>query len=207
MRKVCLVGHRGGMGRRYQAVLKHLGYRVVGHDLADGYKPLRVRIAEAQGCDGVLIATPTDAHIASIHEYMRAGRPILCEKPISRDPFALRALLDDVQARKAPLQMVRQYERLVEEKHEGLTEYDYFRSGSDGLHWDCISIVSLAKGTVRLASESPLWKCQINGRRLSLADMDRAYVEMVDEWLKAPRDDSGRLMEWHLKVAQMKASA
>jgi len=40
----------------------------------------------------------------------------------------------------------------------------------------------------------------LNGKSLSIADMDRAYVEFVKGWLKSPGDDVEKLVEYHEKV-------
>lgn len=132
----------------------------------------------------MIIATPTALHAAHIDQFLATGAPILCEKPITTSIRALDRLMPKLDDGR--VNMVNQYRYLRghrEEIGEGLTMYDYFNHGRDGLAWDCISIVGLAKGRVVLGEASPRWTCWINGERMSLADMDQAYIDMISHWV------------------------
>ncbi|MEV4311796.1 Gfo/Idh/MocA family oxidoreductase [Actinocrispum sp. NPDC049592] len=48
--------------------------------------------------DGVLIATPTDTHPATLRRALAAKVPALCEKPIASDYAQMSALVDDIEA-------------------------------------------------------------------------------------------------------------
>jgi myo-inositol 2-dehydrogenase / D-chiro-inositol 1-dehydrogenase len=48
--------------------------------------------------DGVLIATPTDTHPATLRRALAAGVPALCEKPIASDYAEMAALVQDIEA-------------------------------------------------------------------------------------------------------------
>jgi myo-inositol 2-dehydrogenase / D-chiro-inositol 1-dehydrogenase len=50
------------------------------------------------GCDGVLLATPTDTHPAMLRRCLATRVPVLCEKPIASDLEEMRALVDEVAA-------------------------------------------------------------------------------------------------------------
>lgn len=139
--------------------------------------------APPRGYDGVIICTPTALHSTHIEQFLPTGAPILCEKPITTSIRALDRLFpkltDDVS-------MVNQYRFLRGRRDDvvdDMTMYDYFNHGRDGLAWDCISVVGLAKGNVVLGEKSPRWHCWINGERMSLADMDQAYIDMMSHWL------------------------
>ena len=54
-------------------------------------------IFAAPDIDAVVIATPTDAHVAAIEAAARAGKAIFCEKPIDLDPERARACIEAVQ--------------------------------------------------------------------------------------------------------------
>lgn len=138
---------------------------------------------------------------------MDYGVPILSEKPLGSDYAEVESLLQDCEEAGTKLRMVNQYAELVPEGAFGDTRYDYFRHGSDGLALDCISILALAKGPVVLAEHSPVWICTINGHTLSLADMDRAYVRMIQNWLSGHHEDIAYIRKAHQKVEEYKCRA
>jgi myo-inositol 2-dehydrogenase / D-chiro-inositol 1-dehydrogenase len=53
--------------------------------------------------DGVLVATPTDTHPDLVRACLRAGTPVLCEKPIAPGLDAMRALVDEIEASAVPV--------------------------------------------------------------------------------------------------------
>jgi myo-inositol 2-dehydrogenase/D-chiro-inositol 1-dehydrogenase len=60
-------------------------------------------IIAASDVDAVLIATPTDTHADLIERVARAGKAILCEKPVSLSVERIEACLAVVEAAKVPL--------------------------------------------------------------------------------------------------------
>ena len=204
MKLIYIYGCLGSMARRYRAILEHLGHEWAGEDLDGQHGGFRLRQADA-----VIIATPTDTHMGLIRQLIDIGKPVLCEKPIMRQADALgglRALMADVVRAGMSLQMVSQYDHLVTAGGSGETRYDYWRSGPDGLAWDCLQIVRHAVDVPTLRNKSPMWDCTINGQRLSIADMDGAYFLEIRNWLAAPRNDVSRILESHEKVASLEAS-
>ena len=185
----------GGMGRRYRAILESLGHEWMGEDL----DPTQGR-GSLVDADAVIVATPTSTHGEVLGKILSCGKPILCEKPILTDIFELRALMSDAVIADARIQMVSQYDYLIDHKSTGLSSYDYFRTGPDGLPWDCMQIIAAAKSGCTIANTSPVWECQINGKKLDLNLMDRAYIAMVRDWLAAPRNDISRILDAHQKV-------
>jgi len=108
---------------------------------------------------------------------------------------------------KSPFAMMCQYQMLDDGLSEGITRYDYFRSGKDGLVWDCISLLALARGVIVLQNESPMWECILNGRELTLRDVEQAYVDFVARWLKEPElQDRAWLVRAHERAASWKAA-
>jgi hypothetical protein len=179
--RVFVYGYKGNMARRYRAVLNCLGHATGGVDLGNDVFGFSLDSADA-----VIVATPTPTHAAVLRALKDCGRPILCEKPISKDLNEVGAVLSELQRAGAQLQMVNQYAELDDPRSQGVTSYNYYRHGSDGLFWDCISLIRLARGLVTLREDSPIWQCVLNGKRLSLADMDQAYIDMISRWLKNP---------------------
>jgi len=202
MKKVLVVGYKGNMGSRYTAILDMLGVEWDGTDLVEGC----IDTKTDSDYDGVIIATPTDDHFNMIN-YIRgiSDKPILCEKPIETSLHYLKMLLDRPNLN---LRMINQYEYMPgadEADAEGKTYYNYFKSGRDGLAWDCINIIGMAKGDVELKNDSPLWECCINGSVLKLGWMDSAYIYMIDKWVKNPTNNHEYILKAHEKVIKWMA--
>ncbi len=199
---VLIVGADGSMGKRYQAVLRYLNFPFI---CADSYTPISTMAEHYQKAQAVIIATPTAIHKSNLDFFSKLSKPILCEKPLSKDMDELIFIRDEVvRNRKSNLTMMMQYEMLTDLSCAGESYYDYFRHGNDGLAWDCLQVIALAKRRVTLKEESPVWKCEVNGQVLSLSDMDRAYVEFVKRWMARPGEDISRLFDMHLKVMEFK---
>lgn len=193
MSRILIIGASGNMGKRYAAILKYHDRQVAFADVLDTPKQ---QAALAAKSDGVIVCTPTDTH-AEIIEYLPADKPILCEKPLTKNVDELDLML------KKRVQMVFQYSILATAPQPGFSMYDYYRHGADGLAWDCLQIIGLAKGECHLAEESPIWRCHINGQRMDIAHMDAAYVHMVRLWLRHPdAQDKGLIREIHHKTKE-----
>jgi myo-inositol 2-dehydrogenase / D-chiro-inositol 1-dehydrogenase len=54
-------------------------------------------------CAGVLVATPTDTHAATVRRCLAADVPVLCEKPIAKDLAEMTALIDEIDAASVPV--------------------------------------------------------------------------------------------------------
>lgn len=194
-----LVGAKGNMGRRYFAILRHLGVRAYQVDLGDP-------IPDFSDVNGVIIATPTDSHYSDIKKYASLGVPILCEKAITKNPDELKEILD----MDLKLAMVNQYEFMFPKatKHQKKlpplspfrSHYDYWNSGKDGIEWDCINIIGMSKDKPALYNRNPIWNCLINGRRLNIADMDKAYIAMIEKWLDKRYENKEYIEKTHKKV-------
>jgi hypothetical protein len=187
--KIALIGSKGNMGKRYETILKYRGHEVVGFDLGD-------TINLDDSYHSIIIATPTDTHYMQIMELSKFGLPILCEKPIVKSLLILERLLNS----GAKIRMVNQYQYLVDNDPLGSSYYDYFKSGGDGLAWDCINIIGLAHDVPFLANNSPIWKCSINGKELSISQMDQAYIDMLDDWVSNPTSNHDYILTAHQKV-------
>lgn len=199
--KVYLFGYNGNMARRYRAILDFLGHEHGGEDV-DG-----VHGFPHKDADALIVATPTYTHCDLLQHLRRCGKPILCEKPLSTFPAQLEACLTELKEAGTRLSMVSQYDYLIDPKAEGETIYDYYRSGADGLFWDCINIVKHAKGPITLRNKSPFWKCMVNGQILNIEDMDYAYIDMMEDWLKYPgTTDFDGIRAAHRKVYALEAS-
>jgi myo-inositol 2-dehydrogenase / D-chiro-inositol 1-dehydrogenase len=68
-----------------------------------GARPASIEAILASDVDAVLIATPTDTHADLIEQAARAGKAILCEKPVSLSVGRITACLPVVEAAGVPL--------------------------------------------------------------------------------------------------------
>lgn len=188
---ITLVGSCGSMGVRYQAILNYLDIKFQSFDKWHTEQEI---IAHARHSDGVIIATPTHTHVDFLSALLPVNDKVLCEKPITKNIAQLEELTLACNRKRRSFNMVMQYRELVlptgANQTELPTSYDYFRHGQDGLAWDCMQVIGLAKGVVELKETSPIWRCIINGQRLTLSDMDSAYVRFTEKWLNNRLDQS-----------------
>lgn len=185
------------MGQRYKAILKHLGHEFFCVDV-DIHEDTTLGLAHMS--DGIIVASPTDTHHYYINLLAPLSIPILCEKPICKSEDGLKDIIEICEANKTRLTMMMQYYVLTVASDAGTSYYDYFRTGPDGLPWDCFQIIALAKRDIRIKNESPVWSCAINGRKLNIADMDKAYISFVRSWIDGYKQTSQELIEMHKKV-------
>lgn len=197
---ILIVGADGNMGKRYARILDYLGKSWTGVDVGTSPEEIEARGKEAHG---YILATPTDTHLELIEKYSLSGKPILCEKPISKDLARMRTLFADLRKRQTDLTMVMQYSWLTRSRSIGWSYYNYFKHGNDGLVWDCIQIIGLARGRIDLEDDSPVWRCRINGHSLKIADMDAAYIRFIQDWLGSPSQSLDEIMEIHEKTNEL----
>lgn len=187
------------MGKRYQAIFRYLGIQFQAFDALHGLDEI---LRSASASEGVVIASPTATHAQYIEALAPLRKPILCEKPVTKDLLQLRRLISLCRDAGTPLRMMFQYSMLVSSSRIGRSFYNYFRHGNDGLIWDCLQIIALARGTLVLKEESPVWSCVINGQKLNIAHMDAAYIAYVQKWLRDPAQDLGEIYLIHERVQQ-----
>lgn len=189
---ILIIGADGNMGQRYSKILNFLGEPWFGVDKKD-----KVSNYQLNKTTGVIIASPTQCHMDHLIEFEKF--PILCEKPITTK------MIDWELLEKRNLKhfnMVEQYKFLADPMAEGITQYAYFKHGNDGIYWDCIQPIGLAKGDIYLSEESPVWQCIINGKKIDLRKMDKAYIDNVRAWLRKDSFLSGfdQIKEMHFKT-------
>lgn len=194
MNKVALIGAGGNMANRYQAIMDHCQIPYLAFDEHNWRDAWMFK----DEIHSIIIASPTDAHYENIRYLAKLEKPILCEKPITKNPDELIKIL----GMDVVIKCVNQYQFLYDKESEGDTFYNYFKTGKDGLEWDCISIIALAKTMPYIMNTSPVWQCEINGKRISIADMDKAYVDMIRDWYRNPHGDKHYIAQSHNKVIE-----
>lgn len=201
--KILLLGSEGSMGRRYCACLKYLNYKFDTYDR-------RVNFSQPNFTPYThfMICTPTETHFDYLKELIPMQKHILCEKPLSKDIEELNTVKDLLVNSGSTLTMMLQYSELLSPYTTGNSHYDFYRTGNDGLFWDCLQIIHLSQKTPRLNNTSPIWKCQINGHELKSNLMDAAYVTFIDKWLNNKiTQNLGDIIETHKKVKELQSES
>lgn len=194
---ISVIGGEGSMGKRYQAILKGLGHGCFPIDVNSRWLG---SVTEIMNSNGIIIATPTDTHLDYIQMFAALGKPILCEKPLAKNKSELETIRRITKQYGLNLTMMMQYQLLDNADSTGSSFYNYFRHGNDGLYWDCFQVIALARDEVLVDETSAVWRCQLNGKKLDLSDMDQAYIDYVDQWVNNPGQDIDRLISLHEKV-------
>lgn len=189
--RVLVVGSLGNMGRRYAAILKHLGHEVVGVDVGTKI-PSKL--------DAAIVATPTDTHYGVCKVLSKKGYRYLCEKPVSKSPKEIESLMRYDAKYGGCGYMVNNWARTLlryVKPNSQNVYYDCWNTGKDGLLWDCIQLVYLAKGRPhQLESESPTFSAWLGTTRITLGVIELSYIAMVRSFLEG---DDKRL--WTLQDA------
>ena len=146
---ITIIGAEGSMGRRYSAIVKYLGHKFRAIELDD-------QIPEK--CDRVIIATPTVTHHHIVTECIRSGaNHILVEKPLFQD-------LNEYDFKPefpCDIRMVCNYAFIdaTYSVFEPPTYYDNYYAGKEEPWSNFIQLAGLARGSLVVKEDSPLWKC------------------------------------------------
>lgn len=197
--KFLVIGGAGNMGKRYCSILKYLNYKF---DICDPMIGKPYHIYKMKDYTHVIVATPTDAHfyylnILSEHSHLK----VLCEKPFCKTLTEINSFLSIDPTLRQNLFMVNNYEyanKMAQEifyrgREDKDTEYNFYNTGSDGVLFDCIQLLYLAEGNIKIQNSSPMWSCKINGRPLDRHQIDPSYVYMIRDF------GAGRLIQWDIR--------
>lgn len=203
--KIALVGNKGSMGTRYTSILRYLREDVLLADIGDPWWDWEF--------DRAIICTPTDRHSNDLRMALSMGKPILCEKPICKDSHLVSSLKFNAEQCNVDVRMVSNwlyavnsvlgrangYRGKVANMGEMHIKYSNFRTGNDGLFWDCIQPIYLA-GKFTWDTTSPIFEASVDGENIPYKDLEESYISMMSDWLYS---ESNRL--WTLGDA-MKAT-
>ena len=196
-----LIGSEGRIGKRYQAIFRHLGEAFIPVDKETSMGNM---LSLAVQVDRILLCTPTNTHYTLLKDLFAFRKPILCEKPITKDFEELTELIDHVNKHGLDFKMVMQYKEIAQSQLPLPSIYNYFNHGPDGLYWDAMQTIGLARGPITLGEDSPIWRCQINGEPVEFRAMDHAYVKMIDRWLAGVYEQTTlEIMNVHRKVLDL----
>lgn len=206
--KIGLLGAKGNMGRRYSAILNAMNLEYDAVDIGD-------RVGKY---DYAIIATPTLSHVQCMMDVLAQNENchILCEKPLTTNMDELkRFFASDYKERLRNLKMVNNYDyaytSAVSDSQfinpTGLTKYDYYNTGNDGLLWDCIQLIKMAKGEITLSKKSYYWSVCINGWSIDRRTIDHSYAHMIKEFIggQMESEDLDHLLNLHLFIGRENA--
>lgn len=192
--KILILGSEGSMGKRYSACLRYLKHDFDTYDTSfkNSLRP------DFDKYTHIAICTPTITHFRYLRELIPLNKNILCEKPISKDLVELSLIKKMLANYKSKLVMMLQYSMIVGPSIKTGSHYNYYKTGNDGLYWDCLQILHLSNDLPKIENTSPIWSCMINGRILSIARMDEAYIMFLQEWVNDKiTQDFDRIIRTH----------
>jgi hypothetical protein len=196
------------MGKRYRLIVEALGLKTRIFDEGSV-------IQAAVDNFGIIDASPTYRRLLNFPCWNCNQTPILAEKPFFRNGILPEVI--NTTAWPKRLRMINQYEYFLAERElNGIkdmvavqthkeTIYDYFKSGGDGVIWDCINIIGLADddSDLHLANDSLIWKCKINNINLDISKMDTAYIWNVYDWLTHLDSNKEYFIKAHQKCLEL----
>jgi hypothetical protein len=182
--RVLVIGSKGSMGSRYAAIVRYLHHDLIEYDTA------------IPGCtyptkgdyDAAIIATPITEHVYYCKMGVADGKPVLCEKPITTSPDALREIIGFCNSHPTgSLYMVNnwafvgRYREPMSEKYITINTYN---TGRDGAH-DLIQPLYLVDDVedLTVVKQSPFLDIEIGGEKYGRDDFDKSYVDMVEAFL------------------------
>ena len=186
---ILILGSKGNMGKRYKACLDYMSIKSIGVDREDQI-PRNLRRA--------IICTPSNMHTVSADQLIELGyKDLLIEKPLFNKECDFEWGLKNEHL--ARMQMVNNYRYL--DGYSGETIYDYYHAGNEEPWENLFQLIGMAKETFYYSNKSPIWICVLNGRKLTLEDVQRSYVEMLAHWVKGHEIRSiSDAYEWYKKA-------
>lgn len=169
--KVLLIGGLGSIGKRYAAILRNLKVNFDTYDITVRFEP------KFENYDSFIVATPTDTHLDYLKKLKSFGRPILCEKPISKN-------VDDIPT-DLDAYVVCNYlyvVRMLNLPSPFKIFYDYYNTGKDGMHWDCCQLIYLDP-QAKLRTNSHRWNLNVNDNWIKYRNLEEAYYRMISDFV------------------------
>lgn len=164
---IALLGYKGSIGSRYDTILKSLGLNYERIEKDDYIIPDRWTKA--------IIATPTRTHyeLAKLCEERKI--PYLVEKPATKDINEAEEML----AWEYGF-IVNNYSFIAQAKLN--IYYNFFKTGSDGLHWDLVQLIYKAKINdldIKIETDSPVWTLKMDDYEVPYREIETSYIRMI----------------------------
>ena len=179
--KFVIFGANGSMGRRYTAICKNMGHTVLPIEIGQTLSP-------TEDFDYAIIATPTKTHFDIVKKLLPYNKTILCEKPVC---FNLRRVKELRLLDKRHLVKVvcnwKFVKGMLPFNHNKI-EYNFYNTGKDGLYYDCCQLVLLSHGSCILRTTSPTFMATVNGKSISLTNIENSYITMIEKLINHPEE-------------------
>lgn len=184
---VLVIGASGNMGRRYCSILQYLRQTPIKVDIGDN----------CFGCQEythAIIATPTDTHFEICKKLAELDKTYLCEKPLSKNPDEIKELIAIEGRTKSKGYMVNNWSFATGFVgaffgiNKDMVYYNNWNTGKDGVLWDCIQLIYLAKDfNIQICTGSPVFRAFCGDNNVSLTDIDKSYISMIDNFLSSKK--------------------
>ena len=177
---ILLIGSEGSIGKRYQAILRHLSIEYQCFDPVLGQME-----PDWNDVDKVLIASPTDTHYYWCQRSLDKGIPFLCEKPVSKNVEEVSAIASRCKLTGIDGRMVCNYKFVLGRKKPIVD--DYFRTGGDGVYWDLIQLLYL-NPELKFYTKCPIWTLITEHDVIRYGNLENSYVAMIISWVGGHND-------------------
>jgi hypothetical protein len=182
-----LVGANGAIGTRYRHVLNYLDIPFVSFDANYVKNPLKHetvithRRLEEFTEQPALICTPTHLHFKHVKKMVDMGySDFLVEKPVFSEAHEYTEALGWA---GVSIHSVMNYKLLDSPGAIGPTRYMNFHAGKERPEWNLFQIVALARSEIEINLECPVWTCYLNGKKITLEQINQSYLEQVKKYL------------------------
>lgn len=176
---VLLVGANGSIGQRYKTILEMMGQRTRCVDLPRGASfETYYEFCKDPQVKEIIIASPTDTHLDWIEACCQAEKPFLCEKPLSKD---LKSLVELQKNYQPTGYVVCNYTYIIQSPLKEI-EYNFFKTGRDGLTWDMCQLIYLAyryNGSLTVKTDSPFWTLSVDKVEIPYRKLEESYHSML----------------------------
>ena len=192
--RTLLLGGRGSIGRRYEAILKFLEKDYFIFDIADRDSPdpkVGEYYLKALGdmnrgdWDKAIVCTPTDSHYSDAKRLLdvcrvkRCKKDILIEKPVSKSPREIADLDRD------RIYMVCNYKYALMGRVP--LKWTYYNTGRDGLYWDLIQLLYI-NPELEIDPKGIIWTLETNEGEMSYREVEQSYYDMILSFLCKPQE-------------------
>jgi hypothetical protein len=183
--KILVIGGLGSIGSRYTCILKYLGHEPIVWDIRAPFSE-DVKDIDQFEFEKAIIATPTATHFYWCKRLIELKKPFLVEKPMSKD---IKECEELVELDKNKLgRVVCNYKFLTQSP----TLYDFYKTGTDGVIWDCCQLVYL-NPNIEIRTQSPIWTLMSGFNNHSYEELEVSYIRMINDFL-----DEGKHL-WNLE--------
>lgn len=205
--RILLIGGMGSIGSRYREILRQLGiaFEILDTDGRDPHFDVE-KYLETSKFDKVIICTPTHTHEEYVDMLLDLKKPLLCEKPVSKNTDVTLQLANKASYLNVPAFVVNNYafierERPLKECFPRTLSYQYYNTGRDGLLWDCCQLVYLAfkeRAELRLDRKGAIWKFHLGDFEVPYRWVEESYYQMIIAFADGFYDKLWTLFDGHL---------